>query len=74
MSEPFHPELNLPQEYLDEDFDEISDEQKRRLEYYRKSIPELSREELEEGFLEILEQLFITGGRVSWLEGYASAY
>ena len=72
MSEPFHPELNLPQEYLQEDFDEISEEQKRRLAYYRKTIPELSRQELEEGFLEILEQLYITGGRVSWLEGYAS--
>ena len=72
MSEPFHPELNLPQDYLNEDFNIISDEQKRRLAFYRKSVPELSRAELEEGFLEILEQLYITGGRVSWLEGYAS--
>ena len=72
MSEPFHPELKLPQDYLNEDFDTISDEQKRRLAYYRKSVPELSRTELEEAFLQILELLYITGGRVSWLEGYAS--
>ena len=71
MSEPFHPELNLPQDYLNENFDEISDEQKRRLVYYKKSISEITRDELEEAFLEVLEQLFITGGRVSWLEGYA---
>ena len=72
VSEPFHPELNLPPEYLQEDFDEISEEQKMRLEYYRKTVSELSRTELEEAFMEILEQLYITGGRVSWLEGYAS--
>ena len=71
MSEPFHPELNLPEDYVKEDFDTISDEQRERLDYYKDTIPQLSRNELEEAFLEILEQLFITGGRVSWLEGYA---
>ena len=71
MSEPFHPELNLPEDYLNEDFNIVSDEQKERLDYYRGTVSQLPRDELEEAFLEILEQLFITGGRVSWLEGYA---
>ena len=72
MSEPFHPELNLPKDYLNEDFSVLSEEQNERIQYYKETIPQISRQELEEAFLEILEQLFTTGGRVSWLEGYAN--
>ena len=72
MSEPFFPDLKLPKDYVNEDFSVLSEPQKERIEYYKRTLKDISRDELEESFLEILEQLFSLGNRVSWFEGYAS--
>ena len=50
----------------------LSEAQKERIEYYKRTLKDISRDELEESFLEVLEQLFSLGNRVSWFEGYAS--